>query len=125
MTNDLKITCPKCKETFDAADAFNAHYKNTQIENDKRIKEVQKIAAEEAEKKFKSQIENQKLESEKFKQEAQKKATEEAEKKFKSQIEIKNKNLKNLNKKPFSLQTKKQLKNINCNQKTRISKSKK
>jgi hypothetical protein len=87
MTNDLKITCPKCKETFDAADAFNAHYKNTQIENDKRIKEVQKIAAEEAEKKFKSQIENQKLESEKFKQEAQKKATEEAEKKFKSQIE--------------------------------------
>ena len=74
MTNDLKITCPKCKETFDAADAFNAHYKNTQIENDKRIKEVQKIAAEEAEKKFKSQIENQKLESEKFKQEAQKKS---------------------------------------------------
>ena len=38
MTNDLKITCPKCKESFDAADAFNAHYKNTQIETEKRIK---------------------------------------------------------------------------------------
>ena len=40
MTNDLKITCPKCKETFDAADAFNAHYKNTQIESEKRIGDI-------------------------------------------------------------------------------------
>lgn len=87
MTNDLKITCPKCKESFDAGDAFSAHYKDIEIENNKKIKEVEAIALEQAEKKFKSQIENQKQETERVKQEAQKKATEEAEKKYKSQIE--------------------------------------
>ena len=86
MTNDLKITCPKCKETFDAADAFNAHYKNTQIENDKRIKEVKKIATEDAEKKYKSQVENQKHEIEKAKIDAVKNAEEEASKKYKTQL---------------------------------------
>ena len=65
MTNNLKIKCPKCKEFFDAGDAFNAHYKNIEIENAKKIKEVQAIAIEQAEKKFKSQIENQKEEIEK------------------------------------------------------------
>lgn len=87
MTNDLKITCPKCKESFDAGDAFSAHYKDIEIENNKKIKEVEAIALEQAEKKYKSQIENQKQETERVKQEAQKKATEEAEKKYKSQIE--------------------------------------
>jgi len=87
MTNDLKIKCPKCKEFFDAGDAFSAHYKDIEIENNKKIKEVEAIALDLAEKKFKSEIENQKQETEKVKQEAQKKATEEAEKKYKSQIE--------------------------------------
>ena len=54
MTNDLKITCPKCKESFDAGDAFSAHYKDIEIENNKKIKEVEAIALEQAEKKFKS-----------------------------------------------------------------------
>ena len=93
MTNDLKITCPKCKETFDAADAFNAHYKNTQIENDKRIKEVQKIAAEDAEKKYKSQVENQKQEFEKAKKDALAIANKEVEEKYKSQLLDKDKKL--------------------------------
>ena len=87
MTNDLKITCPKCKESFDAADAFNAHYKNTQIETEKRIKEVQKIAAEEAEKKYKSQEENQKQEIEKAKKDALAIANKEVEEKYKSQLD--------------------------------------
>jgi len=87
MTNDLKIKCPKCKKFFDAGDAFSAHYKDIEIENNKKIKEVEAIALDLAEKKFKSEIENQKQETEKVKQEAQKKATEEAEKKYKSQIE--------------------------------------
>ena len=44
MTNDLKIKCPKCKEFFDAGDAFSAHYKDIEIENNKKIKEVEAIA---------------------------------------------------------------------------------
>jgi len=27
VNDNLKITCPKCKVTFDAGDAFNAHRK--------------------------------------------------------------------------------------------------
>ena len=38
MNNNLKITCPKCKATFDAGDAFNAHFENAQIENEKSLK---------------------------------------------------------------------------------------
>ena len=98
MTNALTITCPKCKETFDAADAFNAHYKNTQIENDKRIKEVQKIAAEDAEKKYKSQIENQKQEFEKAKKDALAIANKEVEEKYKSQLLDKDKKLEEVSK---------------------------
>jgi hypothetical protein len=37
MNNNLKITCPKCKATFDAGDAFNAHFENAQIENEKKL----------------------------------------------------------------------------------------
>ena len=98
MTNDLKITCPKCKESFDAADAFNAHYKNTQIETEKRIKEVQKIAAEEAEKKYKSQEENQKQEIEKAKKDALAIANKEVEEKYKSQLLDKDKKLEEVSK---------------------------
>ena len=59
MNNNLKITCPKCKATFDAGDAFNAHFENAQIENEKKLKEAKQQAEQAAENKFKSQIEKQ------------------------------------------------------------------
>ena len=40
MSNILKITCPKCKVIFDAGDAFNTHFKNAQIESEKKLKEA-------------------------------------------------------------------------------------
>ena len=43
MNNNLKITCPKCKATFDAGDAFNAHFENAQIENEKKLKEAAQL----------------------------------------------------------------------------------
>ena len=42
MNNNLKITCPKCKGAFDAGDAFNAHFENAQIENEKKLKDATK-----------------------------------------------------------------------------------
>lgn len=63
MNSSLTITCPKCKATFDAGDAFNEHFKNAQIENDKKIKEAKRIVTEEVEKKYKVQAENQKKEA--------------------------------------------------------------
>ena len=59
MNNNLKITCPKCKATFDAGDAFNAHFENAQIENEKKLKDATKKAEQEAENKFKLQFEKQ------------------------------------------------------------------
>ena len=50
MTRSLTITCPKCKATFDAGDAFNEHFKSAQIENDQKIKEAKRIVTEEVEK---------------------------------------------------------------------------
>jgi chemotaxis protein histidine kinase CheA len=93
MNNNLKITCPKCKATFDAGDAFNAHFENTQIENEKKLKEVTKKAQQEAENKFKLQFEKQQEEIEKIKKAESKKANEEAEKKYKAQLENKDKQL--------------------------------
>ena len=93
MNNNLKITCPKCKATFDAGDAFNAHFENAQIENEKKLKDVTKKAQQEAENKFKLQFEKQQEEIEKIKKAESKKATEEAEKKYKSQLENKDKQL--------------------------------
>ena len=63
MSSTLTITCPKCKATFDAGDAFNEHFKSEQIENDKKIKEAKRIVTEEVEKKYKVQAENQKKEA--------------------------------------------------------------
>jgi hypothetical protein len=93
MNNNLKITCPKCKATFDAGDAFNAHFENAQIENEKKLKDATKKAEQEAENKFKLQFEKQQEEIEKIKKAESKKATEEAEKKYKSQLENKDKQL--------------------------------
>jgi hypothetical protein len=93
MNNNLKITCPKCKATFDAGDAFNAHFENAQIENEKKLKDATKKAEQEAENKFKLQFEKQQEEIEKIKKAESKKANEEAEKKYKSQLENKDKQL--------------------------------
>ena len=87
MNNSLKITCPKCKATFDAGDAFNDHFKNIQIENEKKLKEAQKQAVQDVENKYKSQLEKQTQEIEKAKKAERSKATEEAEKKFKLQLQ--------------------------------------
>ncbi len=59
MNNNLKITCPKCKANFDAGDAFNAHFENAQIENEKKLKDATKKSKQEAENKFKLQFEKQ------------------------------------------------------------------
>ena len=93
MNNNLKITCPKCKATFDAGDAFNAHFENAKIENEKKLKDATKKAQQEAENKFKLQFEKQQEEIEKIKKAESKKANEEAEKKYKSQLENKDKQL--------------------------------
>jgi hypothetical protein len=93
MNNNLKITCPKCKAAFDAGDAFNAHFENAQIENEKKLKDATKKAQQEAENKFKLQLEKQQEEKEKIKKAESKKANEEAEKKYKSQLENKDKQL--------------------------------
>ena len=93
MNNNLKITCPKCKATFDAGDAFNAHFENAKIENEKKLKDVTKKAQQEAENKFKLQFEKQQEEIEKIKKAESKKANEEAEKKYKAQLENKDKQL--------------------------------
>jgi hypothetical protein len=93
MNNNLKITCPKCKATFDAGDAFNAHFENAQIENEKKLKDATKKAQQEAENKFKLQFEKQQEEIEKIKKAESKKANEEAEKKYKAQLENKDKQL--------------------------------
>ena len=93
MNNNLKITCPKCKATFDAGDAFNAHFENAQIENEKKLKDATKKAEQEAENKFKLQFEKQQEEIEKIKKAESKKANEEAEKKYQAQLENKDKQL--------------------------------
>lgn len=87
MNKNLKITCPKCKATFDAGDAFNEHFENVQIESEKKIKEAKKQAEKDAENKFKLQIEKQQDEIEKVKKAESKKATEEADRKIKNYIE--------------------------------------
>ena len=98
MNNNLKITCPKCKATFDAGDAFNAHFENAKIENEKKLKDATKKAQQEAENKFKLQFEKQQEEIEKIKKAESKKANEEAEKKYKSQLENKDKQLSQIQK---------------------------
>jgi hypothetical protein len=98
MNNNLKITCPKCKATFDAGDAFNAHFENAKIENEKKLKDATKKAEQEAENKFKLQFEKQQEEIEKIKKAESKKANEEAEKKYKSQLENKDKQLSQIQK---------------------------
>ena len=87
MSNTLKITCPKCNATFDARDAFNAHFKNVQIESEKKLKAAQKQAVQDVEDKYKSQLEKQEQEIDKAKKAERNKATEEAEKKFKLQLQ--------------------------------------
>jgi len=80
MNNNLKITCPKCKATFDAGDAFNTHFENAQAE-------AKKQAEKDAEEKYKLKIEKQQEEIQAVKKEESKKAAEEADKKIKTYIE--------------------------------------
>lgn len=80
MNNNLKITCPKCRATIDAGDAFNAHFESAQ-------KEAKKQAEQAAENKFRLQIEKQQKEIEEVKKAESKKASEEADKKIKKYIE--------------------------------------
>jgi hypothetical protein len=80
MNNNLKITCPKCKATFDAGDAFNTHFENAQAE-------AKKQAEKNAEEKYKLKIEKQQEEIQAVKKEESKKAAEEADKKIKTYIE--------------------------------------
>jgi hypothetical protein len=80
MNNNLKITCPKCKATFDAGDAFNTHFENAQAE-------AKKQAEKDAEEKYKLKIEKQQEEIQAVKKEEGKKAAEEADKKIKTYIE--------------------------------------
>jgi len=80
MNNNLKITCPKCKATFDAGDAFNTHFENAQVEAKKQAEKV-------AEEKYKLKIEKQQEEIQAVKKEEGKKAAEEADKKIKTYIE--------------------------------------
>jgi len=80
MNNNLKITCPKCKATFDAGDAFNTHFENAQVE-------AKKQAEKDAEEKYKLKIEKQQEEIQAVKREESKKAAEEADKKIKTYIE--------------------------------------
>lgn len=93
MSNILKITCPKCNATFDAGEAFNAHFKNAQIESEKKLKAAQKQAVQDVEDKYKSQLDKQEQEIEKVKLTERNKATEEVEKKYKTQLDNKNKQL--------------------------------
>jgi len=80
LNDNLKITCPKCKATFDAGDAFNAHLVSAQ-------QDAKKQAEQDAENKFRLQIEKQKQEIQEIKKAESKKAAEEADKKIKMYIE--------------------------------------
>ena len=59
---------------FDAGDAFNTHFKNAQIESEKKLKAAQKQAVQDVENKYKSQLENQVEEIEKAKKAERNKA---------------------------------------------------
>jgi hypothetical protein len=109
MNNSLKIECPKCHETIDASTAFEAHFKNIERENAKKIEQIQKSAAQEAEKKYKSQIENQKEEIEKVKKEATLNTEKIVFEKFKVQLEEKDKQIEK-NKKETELKIRQELK---------------
>jgi len=95
MTNNFEITCPKCKASFNAEEAFKEHFEIEKKKEIVRIKnEETKKAQLEAAKKYETQIEKyeeEKLkkdkEFEKLKSEEIKKAQLEADKKIKVYLE--------------------------------------
>ena len=95
MTNNFEITCPKCKASFNAEEAFKEHFEIEKKKEIVRIKnEETKKAQLEAAKKYETKIEKyeeEKLkkdkEFEKIKSEEIKKAQLEADKKIKVYLE--------------------------------------
>ena len=95
MSNNFEITCPKCKASFNAEEAFKEHFETEKKKEIVRIKnEETKKAQLEAAKKYETKIEKyeeEKLkkdkEFEKLKSEEAKKAQLEAEKKVKVYLE--------------------------------------
>ena len=95
MSNNFEITCPKCKASFNAEEAFKEHFEIEKKKEIVRIKnEETKKAQLEAAKKYETQIEKyeeEKLkkdkEFEKLKSEEIKKAQLEADKKIKVYLE--------------------------------------
>ena len=95
MTNNFEITCPKCKASFNAEEAFKEHFEIEKKKEIVRIKnEETKKAQLEAAKKYETQIE--KYEEEKLKKDKEfeklksveiKKAQLEADKKIKVYLE--------------------------------------
>ena len=91
MANELKITCPKCKQQFDAGTAFAEHFKHEREENKKLIEEAKAQAfvkaKEDAEKKFKAQKDNLDKEIDRAKKDAFLIAKQESDQKYKLQLE--------------------------------------
>ena len=95
MTNNFEITCPKCKASFNAEEAFKEHFETEKKKENVRIKnEETKKAQLEAAKKYETKIE--KYEEEKLKKDKEfeklksveiKKAQLEADKKIKVYLE--------------------------------------
>ena len=57
MSNNFEITCPKCKASFNAEEAFKQHFEKEKEKEIVRIKtEERKIAQLEADKKIKTHI---------------------------------------------------------------------
>ena len=84
MSDKFNITCPYCKEEFDAGSAFELHLKNAKIEE---AKKAEALAA----KKYESQLASKEKEIEKTKIEEAKKAEALAAKKYESQLASKEK----------------------------------
>lgn len=95
MTNELQITCPKCKASFNAEEAFKEHFEIEKKREIARIKnEEEKKAQLEAAKIYENKIEKYEKEKlkkdkefEKLKSEQEKKAQLEADKKVQAYLE--------------------------------------
>ena len=81
MSNNFEITCPKCKASFNAEEAFKQHFEKEKEKEIVRIKtEERKIAQLEADKKIKVYLEQSEKEKLKEQKDAEKKAKDTAEK---------------------------------------------
>ena len=88
MSDNFNITCPYCKEEFDAGSAFKLHLNHTKKEE---AKKAEALAA----KKYESQLASKEKEIEKTKKEEAKKAEALAAKKYESQLASKEKETSN------------------------------